>query len=52
MIRSLKGPGGGFYLDSGDISTPLSEAVKAIDGESLFSSIINPSETSPYTYFT
>lgn len=36
IIRSMKGPGGGFYLDSGDMSTPLSEVVKAIDGENLF----------------
>ena len=36
IIRSMKRPGGGFYLDQGDMSTPLSEVVKAIDGESLF----------------
>jgi DNA-binding IscR family transcriptional regulator len=32
----MKGPGGGFYLAPEDMNTPLSEVVKAIDGESLF----------------
>ncbi|ULT24109.1 Rrf2 family transcriptional regulator [Sphingobacterium sp. E70] len=36
IIRSMKGPGGGFYLDASDMSTPLSDVVKAIDGENLF----------------
>jgi Rrf2 family protein len=36
VIRSMKGPGGGFYLDTSDMSTPLSDVVKAIDGENLF----------------
>ncbi|MGJ1408746.1 RrF2 family transcriptional regulator [Sphingobacterium thalpophilum] len=36
IIRSMKGPGGGFYLDAADMATPLSEVVKAIDGDNLF----------------
>ncbi|MDR0265546.1 MAG: hypothetical protein LBJ04_20175 [Sphingobacterium sp.] len=33
----MKGPGGGFYLDSGDMSTPLSEVVKASTARAFLS---------------
>lgn len=37
LVRSAKGPTGGFYLEAGDGKTSLADVVKAIDGESLFS---------------
>lgn len=33
LVKSIKGPNGGFYMDERLYSTPLSEIVKAIDGE-------------------
>lgn len=36
IISSIKGPNGGFYLDSPALLRPLSEIVEAIDGDSLF----------------
>lgn len=36
LISSAKGPNGGFYLEAGAIKLPLSEVVKAIDGDTVF----------------
>ncbi|RZK39494.1 MAG: Rrf2 family transcriptional regulator [Pedobacter sp.] len=37
LVRSLKGPNGGFYLESNDLKcTSLAEIVKAVDGNKIF----------------
>lgn len=36
LISSIKGPNGGFYLDTSALDHPLSEIVEAVDGDSLF----------------
>ena len=36
LVRSSKGPNGGFYLDDASMNQPLAEVVKVIDGEKLF----------------
>lgn len=36
LLHSSKGPNGGFYLDNKNMKCSLSEVVKAIDGEQLF----------------
>lgn len=37
VVQSLKGPAGGFYLDSTGRKTTLATIVKAVDGEEIFS---------------
>ena len=36
LIHSVKGPNGGFYMDSLDLKSSISDIVKAIDGDSLY----------------
>ena len=36
LVGSLKGPAGGFYLDTNSLQCSLAEIVKAIDGDKLF----------------
>ena len=36
VIKSLKGPSGGFYITKGQIQQPLINIVKAIDGNGVF----------------
>ncbi|MBC7567237.1 MAG: Rrf2 family transcriptional regulator [Pedobacter sp.] len=36
IIRSIKGPNGGFYMDDATLKRRLSEVVEAVDGNSLF----------------
>lgn len=36
IIQSIKGPNGGFYMDSVSLQRPLSEVVEAVDGNGLF----------------
>ncbi|QRR02434.1 RrF2 family transcriptional regulator [Dyadobacter sandarakinus] len=36
IISSVKGPNGGFYMDSNALSRPLSDVVEAVDGNGLF----------------
>ena len=36
IIQSVKGPNGGFYLDSYALKRPLSDIVEAVDGNGLF----------------
>lgn len=36
LISSIKGPHGGFYIDTSALARPLSEIVEAVDGNSLF----------------
>lgn len=37
VVQSLKGPTGGFYLDSTSRKTSLAAIVKAVDGDNIFS---------------
>jgi len=36
VVRSAKGPHGGFYMDAADRGKYLSDVVEAIDGDSIF----------------
>jgi Rrf2 family protein len=36
LIKSIKGPHGGFYLEADSLARPLSDIVEAIDGPGLF----------------
>ncbi|HEX7366030.1 MAG TPA: Rrf2 family transcriptional regulator [Pelobium sp.] len=36
IVKSSKGPNGGFYMDDGALKRPLVDVVEAIDGNSLF----------------
>ncbi len=36
LVQSVKGPHGGFYMDSEHLQTTLAEVVNAIDGDKLF----------------
>lgn len=36
LIKSVKGPNGGFYMDELTLKRRLSEVVEAVDGNSLF----------------
>lgn len=36
LLKSLKGPAGGFYLDKETMQSSLANIVEAIDGDSLF----------------
>lgn len=36
LIRSAKGPNGGFYLNEQDMECTLADIVKAIDGDKIF----------------
>lgn len=40
IIHSVKGPNGGFYLTSNDLSCTLAEIVKAIDGDKIFTNCV------------
>ncbi len=37
LVQSLKGPGGGFYLDEASLDRTLADIVVAVDGDRLFS---------------
>lgn len=36
MLNSVKGPNGGFYMDSKNLKSSISDIVKAIDGDSIY----------------
>lgn len=36
LLQSLKGPGGGFYLDKKSLQKSLADVVTAIDGDKIF----------------
>lgn len=36
LVRSIKGPGGGFYLNEQDLECTLADIVRAIDGDKIF----------------
>ena len=36
IVRSAKGPNGGFYLDESALKRPLSDIVEAVDGKNIF----------------
>jgi Rrf2 family protein len=36
IVQSVKGPNGGFYMDAAALKRPLSDVVKAVDGDGIF----------------
>ena len=36
IVKSVKGPNGGFYMDESTLQRPLADVVEAIDGNGLF----------------
>lgn len=40
LIQSVKGPNGGFYMNEGNLSSSLSDIVRAIDGEGIYSDCV------------
>jgi Rrf2 family protein len=36
IVQSAKGPNGGFYMDAETLKRPLSDVVKAVDGDGIF----------------
>ena len=36
LLNSVKGPNGGFYMDSKNLKNSISDIVKAIDGDSIY----------------
>ena len=36
LVNSMKGPNGGFYMDSENLKSSISDIVKAIDGDSIY----------------
>ncbi|TDG35896.1 Rrf2 family transcriptional regulator [Pedobacter changchengzhani] len=36
IVKSAKGPNGGFYMDEANLKRPLADVVKAIDGRKIF----------------
>jgi Rrf2 family protein len=40
LVQSVKGPNGGFYLNKQDLKITLSEIVKAIDGDFIYSDCV------------
>ncbi len=51
LVHSVKGPNGGFYMTDEDFKTSISDIVKAMDGDKLFTNcvlgLIACSETNP-----
>ncbi len=40
LIHSVKGPNGGFYMDSHDLKKSIADIVKAIDSESIYTDCV------------
>jgi Rrf2 family protein len=40
LMRSVKGPNGGFYLEKTDFKTALSDIVQAVDGDKIYSECV------------
>jgi len=40
LIHSVKGPNGGFYMDANNLKNSISDIVKAIDGDSIYSDCV------------
>lgn len=40
LVQSIKGPNGGFYMTKHDIKTSISDIVKAIDGEKIYTDCV------------
>lgn len=40
LIHSVKGPNGGFYMDSHDLKNSIADIVKAIDGDSIYTDCV------------
>ncbi|HMW38563.1 MAG: Rrf2 family transcriptional regulator [Saprospiraceae bacterium] len=40
IVKSIKGPNGGFFMTKEDLSQSIADIVKAIDGESIYSDCV------------
>ena len=40
LIHSVKGPNGGFYMDSLNLKSSISDIVKAIDGDGIYTDCV------------
>ena len=40
LVHSAKGPNGGFYMDKRDLKSSISDIVKAIDGDSIYTDCV------------
>lgn len=40
LIKSIKGPNGGFYMDEDNLNCSMANIVKAIDGEGIYSDCV------------
>ena len=40
IVRSIKGPNGGFYLENSDLKTPLGKIVKTLDGDKFYNTCV------------
>jgi len=40
LVHSIKGPNGGFYMDSKDLKNSISDIVKAIDGNGIYTDCV------------
>lgn len=51
IVKSVKGPHGGFYMDDSTLQRPLADVVEAIDGNGLFTGcglgLVSCSENKP-----
>lgn len=51
IVKSVKGPHGGFYMDESNLQRPLADVVEAIDGNGLFTGcglgLVSCSESKP-----
>lgn len=40
IVKSIKGPNGGFFMTKEDLGQSIADIVKAIDGESIYSDCV------------
>jgi len=40
IVHSIKGPNGGFYLERGDLKTPIGKIVKTLDGDKFYNTCV------------
>ncbi len=40
LVHSIKGPNGGFYMDTSDLQTSLADIVTALDGNGIYSECV------------
>jgi len=40
LVKSIKGPNGGFYLEKKDLKASLADIVKAVDGDKIYNECV------------